>query len=312
MSIDLHLKYRPQILDAVLGQDQTVKSLQGLFDSGNLPHAFLFTGSSGVGKTTISRILATMVSCRLENIIEINAATSTGIDGIRDLTDTIRYTSLSGDPKFIIMDECHKLTSAAWEALLKPVEEPPAHVYFCFATTEPDKVPIALKTRCHSYILKDIIYDDLMDLIEFVYDEEHFTFPKNSLEFIARASNGSFRQALVYLQQVSPLKTLEEIKSLLQTAIDSMEALVFCRLLFSKKKPSWTEVSKAFKELKDIDSESLRIIMMNYYKSCALNSRSEDDTVRAFKLLEILANPFSKATGNAEMVLCLGRYLFTE
>ena len=169
----LHIKYRPRSLQDVRGQDAVVDSLTTALKKSTRPHSFIFTGPSGCGKTTLARILAEKFGCSPQNVIEIDAATNNGIDSMREVTSTLRYNGFGDTPnKAIIIDECHALSKAAWQSLLKSVEEPPAHVFFFFCTTENGKVPETINTRCQSYFLKPLRFDDLMDLLEFVVDEE--------------------------------------------------------------------------------------------------------------------------------------------
>jgi len=130
-SQDFHIKYRPASLDEVLGQDAVVKSLETLFKKKDMPHAFLFTGGSGCGKTTLAMIVADQVGCEGAQIEEIDAATHTGIDDWREIAKQLQYAGFGNNSrKFVIVDECHQLSKSSWNSLLKIIEEPPAHVFF--------------------------------------------------------------------------------------------------------------------------------------------------------------------------------------
>ena len=150
----LHLKYRPTNLDEVIGQNAVVQSLKQQLTGQSTPHAFLFLGPSGVGKTSIARILAGMMKCDDANILEIDAATHSGVENMRSVTQMAQYRGIGESPnKFIIVDEVHALSKATFQSLLLSIEEPPPHVYWALCTTEPDKIPTTIKTRCAAYDL---------------------------------------------------------------------------------------------------------------------------------------------------------------
>lgn len=309
----LHTKYRPSDLDLIIGQATLVNSLKELLkDKVRMPHSYLFVGNSGCGKTSTARILAKELGCSSTNIIELNAADKTGVDDMRELLDGLRYTSMGSNPiKFLIVDECHQLSKSAWNSLLKAVEEPNKHIFWAFCTTELEKVPKTIQTRCHTYTLKDVRPDDLFDLLSYVCEEEKIELPKGSLELIAKESQGSPRQALVYLSQVRGCTTKEEIAEMLHTAIDSSEVIDLCRLLISKN-PSWQEALKILKNLKDMSGESVRIPVQNYFLAVILNSKSEEESFRLLRILDVFSKPCKQQTGIAEIVLGVGEIILSQ
>ena len=240
--IVLSRKYRPQSLDEVVGQDIIVKSLRNCLDNNKVPHAFLLHGIRGVGKTTIARIIAKCLSCKdsvqLSNpcckcqsciafnnnnhldIIEIDAASRTGVDDIRDIIDACQYSPVLGKYKIFIIDEVHMLSKSAFNALLKTLEEPPAHVKFIFATTEANKIPETVLSRCISLQLKPISNDVLINYLIDIANKEGYKLSIDSANIISEEADGSLRDALSILEQA--IMSLDDSKEILQDNILQM------------------------------------------------------------------------------------------
>ena len=198
----LYRKYRPESFDQVFGQDHIVKVLEGSLELGNIGHAYLFSGPRGTGKTTMARILAHELKCSETDIIEIDAASNRGIDDIRQLREGIHSLPFSSPYKMYIIDEVHMLTKEAFNALLKTLEEPPAHVIFVLATTELHKVLPTVISRCQSFVFKSPTQAVLREMIQGIVDKEGFTIDAGSLELIAILGNGSFRDTQGVLQKL--------------------------------------------------------------------------------------------------------------
>lgn len=306
----LHVKYRPKTFKEVLGQDPVVKSLQQVLKDKALPHSYLFTGDSGTGKTTLARIMASMLEVDPSNIVEIDAATNNGIDVMRDIMAPLRYHGFGDTPnKLVILDEAHMLTKQAWASLLKTVEEPPAHVFFFFCTTDAGKVPENIATRCLSYSLKLLRHDDLMDLLEGVCENEGLDPSNEILSLIAQSCGGSPRKALVQLAMIHDCESTSEAAILLETPMDNKEIIDLCRALV-KGDLTWQKLTATLKALNEMPAESIRIVIVNYLNSCLMGARNDKDAVRLLDMLECFVKPGQASDKMAPLLLAFGRYIF--
>lgn len=307
-----HIKYRPKALEDMLGQDDVVKSLGKVVHSKNPGHAYLLVGPSGCGKTTLARILATEFKCDPANILEVDAASNSGIDAMKEVTSALRYQGFGDSPnRAIIIDECHALSKQAWQALLKPVEEPPAHVFFFFCTTETGKVPATIVTRCHSYTLKPIKFDYLMDLMEMVADKEALPVSGDVLELVARSCDGSARQALVMLSQVRDVEDIDLAQSLLESPADSKDVIDLCRMLVSRKL-EWRKIVSTLEAIPDVSPESVRIVVVNYVAKCLMGVKSERDVPGLLDILNEFSKPFNPSDKLAPLLLAFGNLLYAD
>ena len=215
-------KYRPRSFDTLVGQAHVVQALKNALDQKRLHHAYLFTGTRGVGKTTLARILAKSLNCekgissspcgicaacteidqgRYVDLIEVDAASNTQVDNMRDLLDNAQYAPTQGQFKIYIIDEVHMLSKSAFNAMLKTLEEPPEHVKFILATTDPQKVPVTVLSRCLQFNLKQMPSQSISEYLEKILKEEGLAYEINALYLIAKAANGSMRDALSILDQ---------------------------------------------------------------------------------------------------------------
>ena len=198
----LYRKYRPQSFKDVVGQDHIVKVLEGAIKLGNVSHAYLFAGSRGTGKTSIARILAKEIGTSVNDLAEMDAASNRGIDDIREIRDGVSTLPFESKYKVYIIDEVHMLTKEAFNALLKTLEEPPAHAVFILATTELEKLPETVVSRCQTFTFKKPSQKILKDLTINVAKKEGYTLDGSSAELVALLGDGSFRDALGILQKV--------------------------------------------------------------------------------------------------------------
>ena len=216
-------KWRPQVFEEVVGQRPITQTLQNAISQNRVAHGFLFTGARGVGKTSTARILAKALNCeqgpRINpcnqcsscqeissgtsmDVIEIDGASNRGIDEIRELRENVRYTPAKSRYKIYIIDEVHMLTREAFNALLKTLEEPPPHIIFVFATTEPHKIPATILSRCQRYDFKRIPMREILGSLKKIIDEEKVQISQRALLSIAQESEGSLRDAQSLLDQV--------------------------------------------------------------------------------------------------------------
>lgn len=198
----LYRKYRPNAFADIRGQEPVVTALQGAIKSKRIPHALLFTGSRGTGKTSIARIFASAIGASAVDIYEIDAASNRGIDDIRALREAVHTLPYESERKVYIIDEVHMLTKEAFNALLKTLEEPPSHVVFILATTEPDRLLDTITSRCQIFQFKAPTRDLLRETILDVAKKESFTLSADAADLIALAADGSFRDALGVTQKV--------------------------------------------------------------------------------------------------------------
>ena len=198
----LYRKYRPQNWDEVIGQEHVVRTLTNALKLGRVSHAYLFSGPRGTGKTTIARLLAKSVGCTDLDLIEIDAASNRGIDEIRQLRDGIKFTPTAGKYKVFIIDEVHQLTKEAFNALLKTLEEPPAHAIFILATTEARKVPETIISRVQQFAFKRLMVAEIIQKLKKIVEAEKIKINDDALRLVASYAGGSYRDAESMLEQL--------------------------------------------------------------------------------------------------------------
>src|SRR5512146_467920 len=217
-------KYRPQKFSEVIGQEHVTRTLQNAIEQGRIAHGYIFSGHRGIGKTTVARILAMALNCRSTDhpvaepcgvcdscveiragsavdVIEIDAATNRGIDEIRELREAARYRPARDRFKIYILDEAHQITDAAFNALLKTLEEPPDYVIFMMATTQPEDIPQTIRSRCQHFSFHAVKFDAIVDQLRALAGREHIQAEDDALAILAEAGDGSMRDALSIMDQ---------------------------------------------------------------------------------------------------------------
>ena len=269
----LYRKFRPDNFLEVKGQEHIVTTLKNQIKAGRIGHAYLFCGTRGTGKTTVAKLLAKVVNCENPvdgnpcnecrmckgivagtsmNVIEIDAASNNGVDNVREIVEEVRYSPTEGRYKVYIIDEVHMLSTGAFNALLKTIEEPPSYVIFILATTEVHKIPVTILSRCQRYDFKRITIDIIADRLKQLMEAENIDVEEKALRYVARVADGSMRDALSLLDQcisfyLGKKLTYDNVLEVLG-AVDTQ---VFARLLEHIRN---RDVSSCIKLLEEIES----------------------------------------------------------
>src|SRR3954471_2329796 len=251
-------KYRPQKFSVVIGQEHVTRTLQNAIEQQRIAHGYIFSGHRGIGKTTIARILAMALNCRgtdgkadkpqaepcgvcdscteiraggAVDVIEIDAATNRGIDEIRELRDAARYRPARDRYKTYILDEAHQITDAAFNALLKTLEEPPGHVIFMMATTEPENIPQTIRSRCQHFSFHAVKFDEIVGQLKSIANQESIEADDDAIALLAESGDGSMRDALSIMDQAiaccAGRLTAEIVRGLVGTvSSDTLESIL--------------------------------------------------------------------------------------
>ena len=277
-------KYRPKTFDEFIGNSVAVKALKKVLDSGNIPHAFLISGPSGCGKTTLARIIKQAVECDDAAFVELNGSSERGIDVIRNIVSSLSYAPISGKSKVVFIDEAHQLTKEAQEALLKSTEDPPAHTYWIFCTTEPQNIRAALSRRLFKVNIPPLNNDESLGLLKRVIAGEGLDKSKYSKHVVAKAcqiAGGSAGRLLQVFESIYLLETEEEMLAQLtlfesgdDTASDSLWLPICRTLVKTGEKPSvkWKEIGKVLTKISLTDYEPGRRCVMAYLNTVLIRT----------------------------------------
>ena len=285
----LYIKYRPTKFRRVAGRQnrETINALRTMVgrDFKDVPHAFLFSGPTGCGKTTLARILGERLGCVGSDFREIDSADFRGIDTIREIRKRIHYRPMEGESRVWLLDECHKLSNDAQNALLKALEDTPPHVYFILCTTEPEKLIKTIRGRCTPMEVYPLTEGEIVRLLGRVAKREGKQVSKRVLEQIALDSLGHPRNALQLLDKVIDLPAKKQLALAKRTAEKQSEVIELCRALIKNK--GWPVVRQILKGMKSEDPEKVRRAVLGYCNSVLLNSNDP----RAFLIMDALEEP---------------------
>ena len=278
----------------MVGNESAITSLSKAINKKNHSHVYLFSGPAGTGKTTTARILSKMFNAGEMDIREFNIANMRGIDDARKIIEQIRFNPSDGEAIVYILDECHKFTSDAQNALLKPLEDTPESVYFFLCSSEPNKLIKAIKSRCTPINFKLLNNDELLLILNRVVKKEKVTIDKEILETIAENAEGSPRNALVLLEKVIDIENKKEAIEIIKNGIideEDAEIIELARALLDNRN-TWKEIAKILKKLKENskldEPETVRYIVLGYMSAVLLNGSMNK---RAAIALESFSEP---------------------
>ena len=274
--MSLYTELRPKTFDEVVGNKSTIETLKKFLKKDTKPHTYLFSGGSGCGKTTLARIYAHELGADDLSIKEINVGSDTGVDNMRKIIETMRYKPVNGKPLIYILDEFHMASKSAQNAMLKPFEDTPSHVYFMLCTTDPHKIIKTIHTRCSIAEVENITEEKMFRYLFKLCRKEEYTVDKSVLRKIADVCEGSVRKALVSLEQILQIEDVEEQLDYLQYGASENETcLALCKALLVNNS---TQCRNILKDLKTqgIDTESIRYSVLGYMTSVWLNSGKKE------------------------------------
>lgn len=298
-----HLKYRPDSLDEMYGNETTISTLKGMLKK-DFPHSMLFYGTTGCGKTTLARILANELDCAPGDVVEYNSANFRGIDTIRKIAHDCQFPPLGSPIKVYIIDECHKLTGDAQTAFLKTLEDTPDHVYFFLCTTHPQKLLREIRNRCSPIQVDPLNSENMMALFQHILEEEGESIKDEILDVIIKQAEGIPRMGLQKLKQVVDTPRKKRMKIARKAIEEDTEAYELCKMLMSKK-ATWDGIRKILNGMNRAEYEGARRSVMGYATNALLKY---NDNPKAGLILEEFCEPMYDAGFPALVRACYAVY----
>jgi len=269
----LYHKYRPETLDEMYGNAVAIASIKADFTKKDKPHAVLLHGPTGCGKTTAARVIAKMLNCSDMDFHEVDSADFRGIDSIREIRRASGFKSITGENKVWLLDECHKLSSDAMNALLKALEDPPAHVYYVLATTEPTKLLPTIRGRCAQYQMAVLTDKEMFRLLRRVAKEEGQSIDEDIIDQIIIDAQGHPRDALQILDQTLAVDPDQRLETAKRSGERQSATIELCRALMNRS--TWKIISAILNGLKTEDPESIRRAVLGYCNSVLLKGSND-------------------------------------
>lgn len=282
----LYQKYRPITFEEMIGNKTIVTALNTLLSHIAPPHAYLFHGPTGCGKTTLGRILANELGAKGHDFREVDSADFRGIDTIREIRKQSQFAPLKGHCRVWLLDECHKISNDGMNALLKALEDPPRHVYYILCTTNPEKLLATIRGRCSQFQVTPLNKKQMLLLLRQVVKSEEQTLEKRVYDQIVQDSLGLPRNALQILEQVLAIKPEQRFKFTQKSAEIQSQTIELCRALL--KQSSWKKISNILNGLKDQEPETIRRQILGYFQAVIL----KEDNIRAGLILSEFIVPF--------------------
>lgn len=288
---EIHIEDRPTTFKQVVGQGGACQQLVSMAKGEGIPHCLLFTGPSGCGKTTLARIVRRKLGCGNADFAEINAAQTRGIEMVRDIQARVGLAPIDGPARVWLIDECHQLTADAQGAFLKLLEEPPDHVYFMLATTNPQKLRPTIRTRCAEIKVRALTEAETKTLVCRAAKDRDVELEDEVIATLADMSEGSARKALVLLQQIIGIKEPKDQIEVLRRADAKVAAYDLCRALIARK--PWRVLADILRRCEE-DPEGIRRLMLAFFTTAAIGKvdpktgkvRQPGDAARAVAVME--------------------------
>lgn len=304
MSEPLITKYRPAAFEEIIGHESVLAPLRRALASASHPHAFLLTGPSGIGKTTLARIIGSEFGA---DVTEIDAASNNGVDNIRDLIEFGQHPAFTASGKrMFIVDECHMLSRAAWPALLKLLEDPPPHLYLALCTTEQSKVPETILTRCYPIALRALPAPEIETLLELVCELEAWEVDRDVFAMVVSAATGQPRKALSMMQAVHDAPSREEASRVI-ALVEMSDPMHELLQHITSGKRSWKVIRGLIQKMDPELFDEALIPATRYLSSALLNTEDDHHARDLWQMIEAMVFPAATFDKRVLFIAAIGR-----